>query len=319
MITHRLTTTAQRLLLAIFMIASLLITAIPAPASAFVGSIRGIDLNTVLTLHDHSRKIQYLHTENRASDAAKIQHRELKNVRTIVIDAGHGGNNSGAVGVAEVREKHLTLDLAYELRAMLQARYPHARVILTRYWDASLELNERVHMANLAEADIFLSLHYNAAVHNRAVGYETYFLHADAVTPGKEEIQGQPIATADHNHTGIERHMHDTTPVGLHDDALINIQQDLIRARLHADSGLLAETVQKNMSRKLDSTDRGVKQANFGVLRGANMPAVVVEAAFLTHPVEGKSLVLSEHRRKVAGALVEAIEEFDKTLTIRQD
>src|SRR5690606_20301119 len=100
---------------------------------------------------------------------------------------------------------------------------------------------------------------------------------------------------------------------------LLNIQQDLIRARLHADSGLLAQSVQKSMSRKLESTNRGVKQANFGVLRGANMPAVVVEAAFLTHPVEGKAIILSEHRRKVASALVEAIEEFDKTLTTRQD
>ncbi len=319
MITERLTTSAKRLLPAVFMIASLSIMAIPAPASAFVGSIRGIDLNTVLTLHDHSRKIQFIQASKRPADAAKVAQNELKNVRTIVIDAGHGGDNSGAVGVAGVREKHLTLDLAYELRAMLQARYPHARVIMTRYWDASLELNERVHMANLAEADIFLSLHYNAAVHTRAIGYETYFLHPDAVTPGKESVQGLPMATADHTHTGIERHMHNPTPVGLHDDALINIQQDLIRARLHSDSGLLAETIQKNMSRKLESTDRGVKQANFGVLRGANMPAVVVEAAFLTHPVEGKSVVLSEHRRKVAGALVEAIEEFDKTITTRQD
>lgn len=304
------------------MITPILITAIPAPAAAFLGSIRGIDLHTVLTLHDHSRKMQFLNAQNPRDPHVlppQLTQNNLQSIRTIVIDAGHGGDNSGAIGIAGIREKHLTLDLAYELRAMLQERYPQARVILTRYWDASLELHERVHMANMAQADIFLSLHYNAAVHNRAVGYETYFLHADAMTPGKEEVQGLPIATADHNHTGIERNMLNTTPVGLHNDNIIDIQQDLIRARLHADSGLLAQTVQAGMSRHLQSVNRGVKQANFGVLRGAHMPAVVVEAAFLTHPTEGKALILSEHRRKVATALVEAIEQFDQTISARQD
>ncbi|MBA2665005.1 MAG: N-acetylmuramoyl-L-alanine amidase [Bradymonadaceae bacterium] len=298
-------------LLPALLIGAVLMMATATPATALLVPLRGIDLTTVLTLQDHSRKIRLANSDHPV--------RTLQSIRTIVLDAGHGGENSGATGVAGIREKHLTLDLAYAVRALLQERYPHARIVMTRYWDTSLELTDRVHMANLVEADLFVSLHYNAAVHERAVGFETYFLLADAVTPGKEQVVGAPLATASHGHSGIERRMIDQPPVGLHGDALVDIQQDLKRARLHGDSGLLAESVQSHLARHLRSTNRGVKQADFGVLRGALMPAIVVEAGFLTHPVEGKALVRSAHRHKVATAIVEAVEHFDKTISKRED
>lgn len=277
-------------------------------AWAFPPGATGIDLTTVLTLDDRARRAI------NSLDGVPAAHEPLMKVRTIVIDPGHGGENSGAVGVAGIREKFLTLELAYQLRDQLQARHPEARVLLTRYWDRDMSLTERVHFANTIGADLFLSLHYNAAVHNRALGYETYFLKPSEATPGEQQVTGQPIATAANVVTGIDKPDDRPAPAGTASDAMMELQRDLERARQHQLSGVLAETVQSRLRRQLDSIDRGVKQANFGVLRGALMPAVVVEAAFLTHPDEGEVVTEPAHRTRIVEALVGAIEAFDARL-----
>jgi N-acetylmuramoyl-L-alanine amidase len=279
-----------------------------APVAAHPGSLWGIDLPSVIALRDQARVAVY----NQTADHAERDH--LQRVQTIVIDPGHGGDNSGATGVAGVAEKHLTLELAYALREELQTAYPDLRVILTRYWDASVEIPHRVHLANLAEADLLISLHYNAATHDRALGFETFFLRPEDITPGEEQIQGLPVASVDSSVTGIERPIEGARLVGQHGDTLILIQQDLLRAHQHALSGRLAETIQDRFRAHLDSIDRGVKQANFSILRGAHMPAVVVEAGFLTHPVEGLEVLTTAHRDRIVRSLVEAITLFDLEL-----
>ncbi|WP_230467650.1 N-acetylmuramoyl-L-alanine amidase family protein [Lujinxingia vulgaris] len=267
-------------------------------ALAHPGALWGIDLSSVVALRDQARVAAY--------KSADVPGERLSRVRTIVLDPGHGGDNNGAIGVAGIREKHLTLELAYHLREAIQERYPDVRVVMTRYWDTSLSLPERVHLANLAEADVFLSLHYNAAVHNRAVGYETFYLRPQDVTP-----EPAPAVELPHD---------DASPiegarlVGQHGDDLVFIQRDLIRAHQHELSARLAHSVQDGFRGHLDSMDRGVKQANFGVLRGAHMPAVVVEAGFLTHPDEGSELIERDHRQRVVNALLDAIVTFDAEL-----
>lgn len=274
-------------------------------ASALPPGVRGIDLPTVLAFHDRVRQFDYLLGETPRSG-------ELKKVRTIVLDPGHGGENEGAIGVASIHEKYLTVELALELRNELQRRYPNTRIILTRYWDRELSLQERVHFANKVGADLFLSLHYNAAVHDRAVGFETFYLLADEATPGMAQKSGEPVATVggaggmeetDHGH----RH-------GTYNDSVVRIQRDLQRQRQHEESALLAQTVVERFKRRLDSVNRGVKQANFGVLRGALMPAIVVEGGFLTHPSEGKRVIGEKHRTELIASLTEAIEAFDRQM-----
>lgn len=296
-----------------------MVVLLAAPAAAHPGSLWGIDVSSVIAFRDQARVIAYRHElESRGDqDSEAEEGREaprLERVRTIVIDPGHGGDNSGATGIAGIAEKFLNLELAYLLREELQQKYPELRVVMTRYWDASVDFTERVHIANLAEADLFLSLHYNAAVHDRAIGFETYFLRPEEVTPGQEEIQSELLATADMGMTGIHRPIEGSTPHGQHGDVLMMIQQDLLRAHQHRLSGRLAEVVQDSFRGHLDSVDRGVKQANFSVLRGAHMPAVVVEAGFLTHPIEGIAVTTAEHRAQVVAALIEAIEGFDTEL-----
>lgn len=288
----------------------LLCLVIAAPAAAHPGSLWGVDLPSVIALRDQARVVG--HELSNGEDEERAP--GLQRLRTIVIDPGHGGDNSGATGVAGIAEKFLTLELAYELRERLQERYPDLRVVLTRYWDTSLDFADRVHLANMASGDLFLSLHYNAAVHDRAVGFETYFLRPEEVTPGQEEVQGQPVASVDGSVTGIDRPIDGLPPFGQYGDSVMLIEQDLLRAHQHMLSGLLAESVQESFRQHLDAPDRGVKQANFAVLRGAHMPAVVVEAGFLTHPEEGMEVTTSEHRTLVATALLDAVADFDTQL-----
>jgi N-acetylmuramoyl-L-alanine amidase len=275
-------------------------------ATALPPVMRGIDLPTVLSLHDRVRQFDYL-----LDDSSKRG--ELQKVRTIVLDPGHGGENQGAIGVAEIHEKYLTVELALSLRDELQRRYPNTRVVLTRYWDRELSLQDRIHFANTVKADLFLSLHYNAAVHDRAIGYEAYYLRVDETTPGLAQKKGEPVATVggasgmEAKHLGGHEH-------GTFNDAVVTIQRDLARQRQHEESALLARTVVDQFRQRLSSVNRGVKQANFGVLRGALMPAIVVEGGFLTHPNEGERVVQEKHRERLIASLMAAIETFDKAV-----
>ena len=279
-------------------------------------AVRGIDLPTVLALYDRGRQLDH-HLDRRITEES-AERRELSTLRTIVLDPGHGGDNNGAVGVHGINEKYLTLELAYALRDRLQRAYPDTRVVLTRYWDQSVGLSERIHHANTIGADLFLSLHYNAAVHDRAVGFETYFLVESEAIPGQQEVEGEPIAATGMEVTGIDRAAVDRPTSGTYNDVVVRMQRDLARQIQHRDSGHLAETVQAELDRQLSSINRGVKQANFAVLRGALMPAVVVEAGFLTHPEEGQAIFAPRHQERVVDALFRAVGRFDRELTARR-
>jgi len=265
----------------------------------------GIDVGVVLQMADTARV---------ASCAAKkTKAKSFERVRTIVIDPGHGGENFGAIGVAHVHEKYLTMKLAMELRAKLQCTYPSARIVLTRYWDKEMPLHKRIHYANKLDADLFLSLHYNAAPHDRATGIETYYLATEQVVPGAAPKKGEPIASAEATTSGIEPEP-DAPVLGTYGDDVVRTTRDMARMRQHQRSALLAEVVHRNLLSKIRAVDRGVKQANFGVLRGALMPAIVVEGGFLSHPVEGKTVPRDRHREAMIDALIQSIEEFDAAL-----
>lgn len=264
---------------------------------------RGVSLQTVLSMREYARSLA-----PQAKGGTPLAH-----LKTIVIDPGHGGDNQGAIGVAEVHEKFLTMELANELRDAVERAHPGTKVILTRHWDRSLDLYRRIHMANRLGADLFISLHYNSAPHARAVGVETYYLTTEKIMPGVSWKRGRPIASAAPTATGVEPPSQ--APVHrTHNEELIILKKDLERAMLHKRSARFAGLVQGRLLARTKARNRGVKQANFGVLRGALMPAVVVEAGFLSHPEEGKRVMQRAHRGSVVKALVEAIGAFDKTL-----
>lgn len=211
-------------------------------------------------------------------------------VYTIVLDPGHGGPDNGAQGPSGSLEKDLTLQLALLLERKLEAALS-ARVVLTRRTDVELELEERTALANQNKADIFLSLHLNAALRAKAEGAETYFLSLQASDELAAEVAEQ------------ENRLAGDDP--LHDLQLI--LWDLAQSHHLAESQRLAKLIQEEFNQALGLTNRGVKQAPFRVLSGAAMPAVLVEFGFLSNPDEEAKLRDAGYQHDLTDAVVRAV------------
>jgi len=219
-------------------------------------------------------------------------------IRTIVIDPGHGGTNTGARGSEGIEEKELTLLLAQTLRSRLEERLP-VRVILTRSEDVDLPLDTRTSIANQQKADLFISLHLNSVQDPGARGAETYFLSLQASDEGAAraaavENEADPIPPAE-------------------GDPLYDLQLilwDLAQSHYLAESQRLASLVQEELNEALHLRNRGVKQAPFRVLLGAAMPAVLVECGFLSNPEEEAKVLDPQYRADLVDALVRAITRY---------
>ncbi len=216
-----------------------------------------------------------------------------RTVRTVVIDPGHGGKDPGAVGTCGLHEKEITLAIAKRLKRRLDGK-KGIRAILTRKEDRYLSLEERTSIANAEEADIFISIHINASKDRSARGIETYYL--DNTTS-----RGTRTIAARENFT---------TEAAL--DDLQYILADLLVASNVEASSELAERVQRGMVKEISShysgvQDHGVKTALFFVLVGAEMPAILMEAAFITNPTECKRLRSSSYLDRTARAMEKGI------------
>ena len=203
-------------------------------------------------------------------------------VRTICLDAGHGGKDPGNRAFGK-QEKDYTLRLVAEIRDQLQKK--GFKVVTTRSSDKFLELSDRPAVARQRKADLFVSLHFNGTGGDAAAaqGSETYAL--------------TPVGAASTNAGGA----------GAGADASAGNRND-------AQNFLLAFLIQKSLVRTLGSEDRGVRRARFEVLREATTPAVLVEAGFLSHPVEGKKIFSTEYRKRMARAIVEGIQDYKSTV-----
>lgn len=207
------------------------------------------------------------------------RNRDGKKIKTICLDPGHGGKDPGNRAGSK-QEKDYVLRLAFELRDQLKRA--GFKVYLTRSTDTFIELPDRPAIARRRKADLFVSLHFNAAESGRgeAKGAEVY-----AYTPA-----GAPSTNARGEGGG-----------GSAPGNQFN-EQNL----------LLAHEIQKALVRQLDVEDRGVRRARFVVLREAAMPATLVEAGFLSHPVEGKKITDAAYRRRVAQAIAEGIGSYKR-------
>lgn len=210
----------------------------------------------------------------------------------VALDPGHGGSNAGCTAFdGTVREKDLTLVMAQELRAVLQQRLPHARVVLTRSADETVTLAERVQRANAAQADLLISLHANASGTDPQTGFETYILD---------------VALAEREAARVAR----TAPEGgdaTRAQARTMLRQLALMAHRARSAGLARRIQQQQATRFPERVDRGVKQGRFDVLLGAQMPAVLFEAGFLDHPHEGARLLDAGQRGLVIDGLAASI------------
>lgn len=215
------------------------------------------------------------------------------NGRLVVIDAGHGGTNTGAASVAaDVYEKQVTLDMATCVAERLVLDGFH--VEMTRTDDRYLSLRHRVRRANELRADLFVSIHANATETHDQRGFETFILTPDAL-----DIDGRALRAAD----GPPRPGVDPDTARLLDD--------VERGVVLPSSAELALSVQREMRavRGAD-TDRGVRQDSMHVLLGATMPAVLVEIGFIDHPIEGRELLDPEVSDQICAALAAAISAY---------
>ncbi len=224
----------------------------------------------------------------------------------VVLDAGHGGEDDGALGLLELVEKDLVLDVTLALEKRLRAR--GLRVVTTRDRDVFVPLESRFAIANDARGDLFISIHANAAGKPDVRGIETFFLSLAATDEGAAEVAARENeafggAAAD----AIRR----TDPV-------LAILGDLMANDHHQDSAVFARLVQAELARRSGNHSRGVKQAPFVVLTGVQMPALLVEIGFITNADDARLLRGSGGRDAVVDALVAAVVEFGRRYDARR-
>jgi N-acetylmuramoyl-L-alanine amidase len=220
---------------------------------------------------------------------------------TIAIDPGHGGSKEGALSPSGVKEKDVSLAVAKRLRKLLEAD-KDLHVVMTRDGDDHVELRDRTAVANKAKADLLISIHCNSmpttSSRKTTSGIETYFLSADA-----SDAEANALAARENADVSDPVAADPTDPVNM-------ILQDLSRMVAHADAKRLAEEVHLSLVKSLGSKSRGVRQAPFIVLLGADMPAILVEIGFISHPVEGKRLADPAYQQRIAVALGDAVSAF---------
>jgi N-acetylmuramoyl-L-alanine amidase len=216
-------------------------------------------------------------------------------IRTIVVDAGHGGTEDGAHGPGGTLEKHVTLSVARRLKAALEARLG-VRVILTRDADATVDLDERAALANNNKADLFVSLHANASVRASAAGAEVFYLSLEEYGD-----QAQRVARGET----------EALPVfggGTRDIEVI--LWEMAQARYIEESALLAKEVEAGLRERVLMSPRAIQQAPFRVLVGANMPAVLVEMGFITNADQEKQLSSEPFQASIVQAIVDSITRY---------
>ena len=273
------------------------------PTESFFGIIQNLS---------DSSSIKYANNEIRFTSISANKKIVKKNVdlrieqekwefKTIVIDAGHGGKDPGAVGYRGTKEKDIALDVAKRLEKKL-SKNMNVKIVMTRDEDVFLRLSERTKIANESNGNLFISIHTNAAEDRRASGFETFL-----IGPNKNEAA---VRVAARENAVLE--LEGTTGKKLTNEDLI--QATIAQSAFASKSEQFASMVQKEIKKRVQSRDRGVKQAGFYVLMGASMPNVLVELGFISNPSEEKKLRSPQYRDQLATAIYRAVEQYQKTL-----
>jgi N-acetylmuramoyl-L-alanine amidase len=218
-------------------------------------------------------------------------------ISRIVIDAGHGGHDTGTVGPTGLMEKDLCLDVALRLGKLFEQKLPGADVVYTRSDDTFIPLEERTRIANEAKADLFVSIHANSSPDRAARGIETYYLN----------LKGSPEAmeVAARENAASQQSIHD----------LEDLVKRITRTEKIDESKELAEDIQESLSKRVQKTaktvrNRGVRKAPFVVLIGADMPSILTEVSFLSNPSDEQLLKKPEHRQRIAEGVYQGVAQY---------
>jgi N-acetylmuramoyl-L-alanine amidase len=222
---------------------------------------------------------------------------EKVEIDLVVIDPGHGGENLGSIGPTGYTEKEFNLAVSRKLKQTLERR--GIDVILTRNDDVLVDLETRTEVANSVGADLFISVHANGFSSRDARGFEVYFL-----SPALDD-ESRVVAAMENSSHGV------LSAVGIEpDDEVAFILWDTAQNEFVVESSHLAQLIDEELATRLTIPNRGVKQANFMILTGAYLPAVLIETAFITHPSEERLLKDEAFQETVVDGIVAAVMRF---------
>lgn len=224
-------------------------------------------------------------------------------VKCICIDAGHGGKDPGASGL-KVQEKNLVLSIALKLGRMVKEKYPDIKVVYTRDRDVFIDLDKRGKIANDHKADLFISIHINSSKVKSPHGLETYVL---GLHRSKENLE---VAMKENSVIKYEKDYSlkyaGFDPTRVESYIIFSLIQNLYLEK----SLNLAAFVQEEMVEATRRTDRGVRQAGYLVLKDAAMPAILIEAGFISNPEEERYLCTQAAQTKIAASICKAIGKY---------
>ncbi len=234
------------------------------------------------------------------------QEHSVVQVKRVVIDPGHGGSSPGAVSPdGRVREKDITLSVSLRLAEMIRSKYPHIDVILTRERDVSVPLDRRSEIANRNKADLFISIHVNAAESRNAKGSETFVMGPDKSGSNFE------VTMLENSVIMLEGDDYSTRYEGFNPN---NPESYIIFSLLqnaHLEQSLImASLVQKHFNNGPIKVNRGIKQGPFLVLWKTTMPSVLIELGFISNSSDLKILREKSNHSKFASLIFKAFEEY---------
>ncbi|HLN52528.1 MAG TPA: N-acetylmuramoyl-L-alanine amidase [Lentimicrobium sp.] len=232
---------------------------------------------------------------------------EAQKVRKVVIDAGHGGHDPGAIGKTS-KEKDITLSIALKTGKFIEENLPDVEVVYTRKTDVFVELYRRAKIANEAKADLFISIHCNANKSSTPYGAETYVmgLHKSEANLLVAQAENAAILLEDDYHVKYEGF----DPSSAEGYIFFSMLQN---AYLDQSLGL-ASNVQKHFKDRVNLFDRGVKQAGFLVLYKTTMPSILIETGFISNAKEEKVLCSEEGQIYIASAIFRAVKDYKRSV-----
>jgi N-acetylmuramoyl-L-alanine amidase len=215
----------------------------------------------------------------------------------VVIDAGHGGHDTGTIGPGGYTEKELVLDVANRLKSLIETELS-AEVVMTRNDDSFVPLESRTAIANQQEADLFISIHANSSKVRSVHGVETYYLN---FTSSREALE-----TAARENAASERSIHELQDL---------VKKIMLRDKVDESRELAQHIEHALAARKGSGVDRGVKQAPFVVLIGANIPSILAEICFISNPQDEKNVKTPLTRQAIAESLFEGVKSYAESLS----
>lgn len=254
---------------------------------------------------DKGNRVVFVPVKNQAGTVTTRVKPGHEPITFFVIDPGHGGKDPGAIGKGKMREKDLTLELAKRLASELKRTFPGKKIYLTRNRDRFITLLKRTEIANRHlkrnQNGVFISIHGNASISSRISGFETYYLSQNPSNEAARKtaaLENNVIVLEDHKGKGKYNQVE-------------YIEAMMITTQIQKESSQLAEDIQKGLDRTISRfKSRGVRRADFYVLRGVLMPAVLVEVGFVTNSKESRYLRTRAHQQRIVRGIVQGLKNF---------